>query len=280
MRSRAELLLLLLLAGCGVAGRDQSAGTRVSTRTPVAEPIKVGDPYMVRGIAYRPADVREYDEVGWASWYGEEVKGNRTSNGERFNPDGISAAHTTLPMPSYVEVTALDTGRTILVRINDRGPFSRRKLIDLSRGAARQLGIEGHGNAAVRVRRVEASADEQRTLTRGSKVGERPRVAPEQLAMLRRRLAARPDRALAPVGEGVPAVIRPGFQRAFVQVGTFANRGNAERLAASLGGLASAAGSYWRVRLGPYDPTAARRSLADVVAKGYRDATIVGEAIN
>jgi hypothetical protein len=104
---------------------------------PVSDvPVRVGKPYAVRGTTYVPAADPSYDMLGYASWYGSE-SGNQTANGERFRPKAVSAAHTTLPLPSYVEVTSLDSGRTILVRVNDRGPFAGRgRIIDLSRGAA------------------------------------------------------------------------------------------------------------------------------------------------
>ncbi len=101
---------------------------------------------------------------------------------------GISAAHTVLPLPSYVEVTVLDTGRTILLRINDRGPFTPSRLIDLSRGAARLLGIERLGRAAVRVRRVEPDAKDRARLRAGKPASTRPDASPDELAALRARL--------------------------------------------------------------------------------------------
>lgn len=107
---------------------------------------------------------RDHDETGMASWYGEELRGNRTASGERFDPDGISAAHRTLPMQSYVEVTSLDTGRSVLVRINDRGPYHSNRIIDLSLGAARQLGMTGHGSHRVRVRPVDTSDDDKQAV--------------------------------------------------------------------------------------------------------------------
>lgn len=156
---------------------------------PVSDyPVKIGRPYSVRGTTYTPADLPAYDAVGMASWYGGE-SGNRTANGEQFRAKGISGAHTVLPLPSYVEVTALDTGRTILVRVNDRGPFSASRIIDLSRGAARLLGIEGRGQAAVRVRRVDPSERDKARLRAGKDAAPRPDVTRAALAALRTRLA-------------------------------------------------------------------------------------------
>src|SRR3546814_5799298 len=113
----------------------------------------IGDPYKIGGVTYTPIDVADYDEVGYAGRYGDDLAGKPTANGEDFDPAAISAAHKTLPLPSYVEVTALDTGRTILVRVNDRGPMANDRLIDLSPAAADQLGLKD-GVTGVRVRRV------------------------------------------------------------------------------------------------------------------------------
>lgn len=173
--------LALLLAACGT--------TRYR---PVSDwPVKVGPPYTVRGITYTPAAQPGYDMVGRAGWYGNE-SGDRTANGERFRPKGISAAHPTLPLPSYVEVTALDTGRTILLRVNDRGPFARGRIIDLSRGAAQLLGVRVQGHTAVRVRRVDPDERDRARLRRGKPAAPRPDAAPATLGALRARLTASP----------------------------------------------------------------------------------------
>lgn len=156
-------------------------------------PQKIGDPYKVGGKTYTPRDIQSYDEVGYASWYGEELAGNKTANGEIFNPQGVSAAHKTLPLPSYVEVTALDTGRTILVRINDRGPFANDRLIDLSHGAAKQLGIDQNGVAGVRVRKVNPNEQERAVLRAGGTATERIATPDSLLAILRRNLAKLPQ---------------------------------------------------------------------------------------
>jgi len=133
-----------------------------------------------------PAAAGGYDEIGMASWYGKELAGRPTASGERFDHRGFSAAHRTLPMPSYVEVTALRTGRTVLVRVNDRGPVSRRRIIDLSQAAAQQLGIVSHGHARVRVREVEPTDEERQALEHGEHV-ERPDIPPDELAVLNAR---------------------------------------------------------------------------------------------
>ena len=117
-----------------------------------ASPVyKIGEPYSVNGNWYYPKRDLTYDETGIASWYGEEFAGRLTANGEIFEPGIVSAAHQTLPMPSIVRVTNLENGRSLVVRINDRGPFVRGRIIDLSREAARLLEFSQQGTAKVRV---------------------------------------------------------------------------------------------------------------------------------
>lgn len=125
-------------------------------------------PYTVNGRKYYPmsvAQAEEYDEVGIASWYGYETRrqkgGHMTANGEAFNPKGLTAAHKHLPLPTNVRVTNLENGRSIIVRVNDRGPFpsahnpkSGQRIIDLSQGAAKRLGFYRQGTARVRVETI------------------------------------------------------------------------------------------------------------------------------
>ena len=109
-------------------------------------------PYEVGGVWYRPSPQPHYDKVGLASWSGQQLHHRTTADGEAFDMDIASAAHTTLPLPSLVEVTNLDNGRRIKVRVNDRGPFVGGRIIDLSRQGAKDLGFYGKGMARVRVR--------------------------------------------------------------------------------------------------------------------------------
>jgi rare lipoprotein A len=168
--------LLLALAAC-------------ASYRPVSDvPVRVGQPYTIAGRSFVPAADPTYDMLGYASWYGGE-SGNRTANGEKFRPRGITAAHTTLPLPTYVEVTALATGRRILVRVNDRGPFVRGpRILDLSRGAAEELGVKALGVAAVRVRRVEPDEKDRARLRKGKPAAALPPVPEATLANLRAQL--------------------------------------------------------------------------------------------
>lgn len=111
-------------------------------------------PYQVAGKWYTPRIDPDYDEKGVASWYGAQFHNRNTANGEVFDMDLVTAAHKTLPLPSIVEVTDLDTGKKIRVRVNDRGPFVDGRIIDLSKGAAEKLGTARKGLARVRVRYI------------------------------------------------------------------------------------------------------------------------------
>jgi rare lipoprotein A len=113
---------------------------------------KVGDPYQVGGLWYNPREQPDYDRIGVASWYGSDFHGRHTSNGEVYDMQALTAAHPTLPMPSYAYVTNLANNRTILVRINDRGPYVNGRVIDLSKASAHALGLFGRGTGKVRVR--------------------------------------------------------------------------------------------------------------------------------
>jgi rare lipoprotein A len=115
---------------------------------------KVGQPYTINGQTYYPSENPAYRAEGIASWYGPDFHGRLTANGEVFDMHGISAAHPTMPIPSYARVTNLDNGRSIIVRVNDRGPYARNRLIDVSIGAAHALGFYDDGLAHVRVEYV------------------------------------------------------------------------------------------------------------------------------
>lgn len=179
-RKAAVLSLAALIAGCG-------GGVKYR---PVSDvPVRIGPPYTVRGETYVPAASPGYDMLGYATWYGSE-SGSQVANGERFRPGWVTAAHKTLPLPAYVEVTALDTGRRIVVRVNDRGPFGESaRIIDLSKGAAELLGIRARGKAAVRVRVVEPNEKDRAALRKGKPARALPPVPERTLANLQAQFA-------------------------------------------------------------------------------------------
>jgi rare lipoprotein A len=112
---------------------------------------KVGKPYKVNGVWYFPKEDYNYDEVGYASWYGADFHNKRTANGEVFDMNMLSAAHKTLPLPSVVRVTNLQNGRSLILRVNDRGPFVNDRILDVSKKAAQLLGFKDQGTSKVRV---------------------------------------------------------------------------------------------------------------------------------
>lgn len=193
------VVLALLLASCGGDVRDGPPPRKVDVSqiadaVPRREPVtRAGNksPYQVLGETYHvlsPDESRGYRARGLASWYGTKFHGRTTSNGETYDMYAMTAAHKTLPIPSYVRVTNLDNGRRVIVRINDRGPFHEDRIIDLSWAAARKLGVEQRGTAPVEVVLIDP-ADYQRNSVEAPSVDN------------------------APLGEG----------RAFLQVGAFSS---------------------------------------------------------
>ncbi len=222
-----------IVASCGggkMAGDNLPSVVQPPLTSGVSDfPAKIGTPYQIGEVSYTPEDVAAYDDVGYASYYGDELAGNSTANGEVFVPSGISAAHKTLPLPSYVEVTALDSGRTILVRINDRGPFVNDRLIDLSAGAAQQLGITKQGVAGVRVRKVNPPEQERAALRSGLAVSERIATPESLLRVLNMKLAKQPKPtgaarvAAVPRQSGEPASSSSSQNGRFIREGGVAS---------------------------------------------------------
>ncbi len=161
---RGTLLIgtALLLANCTptkTAGIDPKYGVSPSPRVVAdGEDVpkgggysKVGKPYVIAGEVYTPKDFKKYAAVGMASWYGTGFHGRKTANGEVFDTDSVTAAHPTLPMPSYIRVTNTANGRSIVARVNDRGPFHSKRLIDVSEQVAEALSFKRQGTAKVKV---------------------------------------------------------------------------------------------------------------------------------
>jgi rare lipoprotein A len=138
------LAMVLCLSGC--------ARKRVYVRPDLSRLPATQRPYCINGRWYCPIPSAEgYQEVGYASWYGAEFHGRPTASGERYDMYGVSAAHRILPMNTYLRVVNLSNGREVVVRVNDRGPFAKDRIVDLSHGAAKRLGILGSGIAKVRI---------------------------------------------------------------------------------------------------------------------------------
>ncbi len=241
----AGLVVTVVLASCGGKSKTRDGdiqdgpsytgmrASEVADAVPREEPLaRYGNhsPYEVFGKKYTVmSSSRGYREVGTASWYGSKFHGRRTSSGEVYDMHLATAAHKTLPLPTYAEVTNLDNGRRVIVKINDRGPFKGKRLIDLSYGAALRLGMIGTGTARVEVRALTPADYDSGT------------------------------RMVAAGSTGSPtATGSAGGHGLFLQMGAFRERDGAESLANELRKddmvpvSINRQGGYHKVWLGPY----------------------------
>lgn len=277
------------------AGGNAPTNVAVEEGTPAwLERERVGPPYEANGRWYVPTPEPGYAQTGTASWYGPQFHGRTTASGEVFDETALTAAHPTLPIPSLVQVTNLENGREVIVRVNDRGPFVGERLIDLSRGAAQVLGFEAAGHANVHVRylgpaprRVNASE----AATPALAVSPAPRAAqaqqgpqsllPPSSAAMETELAGAPVGVYQPTSASAPPARTGAY---YVQIGAFSDLANAHRVRDQVGAAGpvvvdvrrSASGTeLFRVRVGPWntaeEANAARRRLT---AMGYGE-TIV-----
>jgi rare lipoprotein A len=261
--------------------------------------VKIGAPYRQNGVWYVPANETDYDETGTASWYGPDFHGKETSNGEAFNMDVISAAHPTLPLPCIVEVTNLENGRTLKVRVNDRGPFMDGRLIDLSRRGAQELGYYGKGSAKVRVRYV-GPADADDSVDKFANTTRQFQPAALQTISYRE-----PVRTPAPIRQAaLPAPKKPVAQAPvaskptpkrervggstpvggrYLQIGAFSSAANADKLRAKLGVapvkivvINQNSGALYRVVMGPFaDQMAMDQARATAIDVGVSSPRVV-----
>jgi len=230
---------------------------RVPDAVPRVEPLHrfANRPYYVFGQKYVPlTSVQPFRQRGMASWYGRRFHGKPTSSGEPYDMYAMTAAHPTLPIPSYVRVTNLANGRSVVVRVNDRGPFLRDRIIDLSYAAAYRLGYINAGHANVEVELIVPGEDANLV-----------RAAPEPTTVAEAALTL-PARTAAGTNGG----------QVFLQLGVFASRRNAENLRGQvereLSGLANrlqllADGSHYRVHLGPWSSEGEARAVAEQVVR-------------
>src|SRR5260370_17942483 len=180
--------ICLVAAACASRPAPQQSASDTAPAGKGRGFYKVGSPYQIGGVWYYPAEDFSYEETGIASWYGEAFHAKNTANGEVFDLNSLTAAHWTLPMPSIVQVTNLDNGRVINLRVNDRGPFARNRIIDISRRGAQLLGFEQSGTAKVRVRILVPETIQVASLAKlgGSPdqpPGEVPQPAPREQAV-------------------------------------------------------------------------------------------------
>lgn len=215
------LLLMVLLTSCSHLRKKDGPPnfyvdeTKIPNATPKVEPLaKYGNmpSYRVFGKRYYTMkSSKHFEQVGTASWYGTQFHDQRTSSGEKYDMLGMTAAHKTLPLPTYVEVTNLKNNRKIIVKVNDRGPFATNRIIDLSYVAAKKLNMLGHGTTFVRIKAIDPA-----TYGRSSFADNAER--------------AFSSRRSDPYYESKPTWSSADKKAIYLQVGAFRNRPNAERL--------------------------------------------------
>lgn len=299
MRATGAAASILLLAACG---STQPTGSADDGRGS----YKVGRTYTVAGQIYTPDENYSYNQAGMASWYGPGFHGKRTANGEAYDQRAMTAAHRTLPMPSVVRVTNLDNGSSVVLRVNDRGPFAHNRIIDVSRAAAEQLDMVRSGVASVRVeilpnesRRLKeialngGSIADQTAAMRGAPaapprtmVAAAPPPPPPPSAPAPRPAALAPTITTVAASAPAPAPAPSTAFGYFVQAGAFSSMDSAERVRATLAQFGDSAisqtsfgpTSLYRVRLGPFaSADAAQSTMGRVHQAGYRDARVVNE---
>ena len=244
------ILLGLALGACSFGGSVFGP----TPSGPGTGQAKLGKPYKINGVWYHPRDDLLYNHTGFASWYGTKFHGRRTASGERYNMNALTAAHTTLPMPSYVRVTNLANRRSLVLRINDRGPFAKGRIIDVSRRAAQLLGFARKGVQKVRVQRVDRN---------GRPLGPaRPKET----------MVAEASKSVAPAAGGF-----------YVQIGSYSDRLSARNLLPRLLGLGGVfiqpvfvgGQTLFRVRVGPFESRAAADVALELVwRRGFSGARV------
>jgi rare lipoprotein A len=320
VRNAVVLLAVgLALAGCSSSGKqharqDPFAG-KGSPIYPGKGPVPygggryhVGKPYQVAGRWFEPKEQPGYDKKGMASWYGEAFNRRKTSNGEWFDMTRLTAAHPTLPLPSYVKVTNLDNGREVVVRVNDRGPFVGTRIIDLSKRTAEVLEFKNKGKAQVRVQYIGPAPlnDNGSHLVAMNKELDRGTPLRKMIASADRRkgkapadsvrvAAAKPAKKKAPPPEPQfeTAAYEPEAEAAapapteisyFIQLGSFSDGENAARVRDQFAAvwpvqfieLSGASGPIYRVRLGPISSSEdAQTALIDAQTAGFGDAKLI-----
>lgn len=305
---------LVFVTGCSSIpffGDDGSNGNTGKPGKSVGQ-YKVGSPYKINGVTYKPQVFDTFSETGIASWYGPGFHGKSTANGERFDTGELTAAHRVLPMPSLVRVTNLENGRSVVLRVNDRGPFAHNRVIDVSQKGAELLGFKNKGTARVRVQLMERESARLADLakkgisTRGHEVAHNrasgshaPGVPPVPPSPPIVRQAS--VQAPMPLDDGstLPGHVKGGVfypdpvvqQEAvnptslFVQAGSFTHEAAARSLASELQAFGSArvytadlrGTRYFRVRISAKNVPEADRIIAALKRSGYRESIIVVE---
>ena len=293
LKTAAVLGLFGALAACGSGGGGLKPSARVlglNDKIPEGGGYyKVGTPYTILGRKYYPRENPDYKRTGVASWYGADFHGRKTANGEIYDMNRLSAAHRTMPMPSYAKVTNLENGRAIVVRVNDRGPYAHDREIDMSKAAAKVLGFTRQGTAKVRVEYISKApleGDGDRLKIANARLNNSQGVQTASLVQ-QRSYAAKPRKKYRRRGTPEPVQNYGGAGQGggyFIQTASFTDPRSARVLRDQLSSIANASiqpanlgqGTYYRVRLGPMrNEDMAYKALARVRAAGHNSARIV-----
>lgn len=308
------LCAFVFLAGCSSVpffGDDGSNGNKGKPGKSAGQ-YKVGSPYKINGVTYKPQEFDTFTETGIASWYGPGFHGKSTANGERFDTNELTAAHRVLPMPSLVRVTNLENGRSVTLRVNDRGPFAHNRVIDVSQKGAELLGFKNKGTARVRVQLMERESARLAELakkgisTRGQELAHNrasgshaPGLPPVPPAPPIVRQASVQAPMTLDDGSSLPGHVKGGVfypdpvvrQEAvkpttlFVQAGSFTQEAAAKSLSTELQAFGPArvysadvrGARYFRVRIAAKSVPEADRIIAALKRSGYKDSIIVVE---
>ena len=261
-------MMLFVLTACAYGRADLGDGkyTQASAIFGQGGVYKVGNPYKIMGKWYYPKEDYDYSEVGVASWYGADFHAKKTANGERYDMNSLTAAHRTLPLPSIVKVTNLQNGRSLVLRVNDRGPYAKSRIIDVSKRAAQLLGFQAQGTTKVR---VEVMEKESKAL-KAALTGQRTTSVKTANAVVQKKAK--------------PVQKAQSYQKGsyFVQVGSFSRESSAQDAAMAVGKGSNIyyvnvnGKNYYRVRMGPFAARSeAEIALSQMQSKGVYDAKIV-----
>ncbi len=283
----ALALLTALLAGCSTGPRlnPEDAATANAVPRYEAQPNRINPPsYTVNGRTYHVLDSNTgYDAQGVASWYGPQFHGKKTASGERYDMYAMTAAHKTLRIPCYARVTNLETGASVIVKVNDRGPFVSNRIIDLSYAAARKIGMIGRGTAMVDVQAITVGQPmpAQPVITEPLPA---PEPAPSPSPMTEAPPVAAPPVLAAPMPQPKPVPRAAWGQDVYVQIGAFGDAGHVQavQLRLNAAGIRDVRvlpfGQLTRVRIGPIPSLEDYDRLMDQLRNiGFENAQMVVE---
>ncbi len=293
-----KLLLIITMSLVTTACSSAQYAAHVAKQMPLSNEqqskgyFKVGSSYSIKGRRYYPKETYSKTETGTASWYGPNFHGKQTANGEIFDKFELTAAHRTLQMPSIIRVTNLTNGRSLIMRVNDRGPFAHDRVLDVSERGAELLGFKNQGTAKVK---IQVLPEESRQVALMAKRGDDTRGF--EVALNNGQQNVIEDRMVLPPKEPIQKIqmasidskpltstptqlqnIKPAYgeSKIFVQAGSFSNEANALNLSNRLSSIGPSNVSttqvndraYYRVRLGPYKNETEAQKVASTLIQG------------